>query len=63
MDEYDNSADSSEPTPPDKDTVSDATLEEAQHILIDYIGLLTDTGSGAVARHVPGRAGRDLSRE
>jgi carboxyl-terminal processing protease len=63
VDEYDTGDESPEPAPPDKDAASDATIEEAQHILIDYIGLLNDAGDGAVARHVPARTRSDVNRE
>ena len=63
VDEYDNSDHSPDPAPPDKDATSDAMLEEAQQILVDYIGLLTDAGDSAVARHVPARAGSAANRE
>jgi carboxyl-terminal processing protease len=64
IDEYDMGDDSPAPAPPDKDAATDATLEEAQRILIDYIGLLKDAGSGSVARHVvPARKSRDVTRQ
>ena len=63
LDDTEGSAESPEPAPTEKELAADTTIEEAQRILLDYIGLL-DGGTGrAVARHVPDQAGSNLNHE
>jgi carboxyl-terminal processing protease len=46
-----------------KNVATDSTLEETQHILVDYIGLFNADSNATVARHLPASTERDSSRQ
>lgn len=63
VDDSDADVEAPDPVPADKDLASDSTLEETQHILLDYVGLLRNAPNPTLARHFPDRTGRDPSRQ
>jgi carboxyl-terminal processing protease len=62
-DDLDASEDAPESAPAGKDVARDVTLDEAQHILVDYIHLLDGGSDRSVARHVPEAAASTVKRE
>ena len=46
-----------------KDAAPASTLEETEHILVDYIGLFNAESNATVARHLPPGTTRDASRQ
>ena len=60
VDESDNDTESPNHDPAGKGLATDSTLEETEHILVDYIGLIEAATNTTVARHIPDRTASDV---